>query len=227
MYRVYGEKCCGQKSPFGLTEKVPVFSWRLESDGYGVYQEAFELTVWDQDGKIMWKSGLQKGKNVHNIPYAGEALSSLTYYLWQVRSFGNSKEKASGDILRFTTGIMDTSEWKASWIEADYERRPCDDDTESWKLFAGKMPYLEKPEEKLNPCLYFRREVHLNKRVVRAMASATAHVIPDMMSGRYVSAGLSSCGWADACVIVPYGMYQVYADQKILKDNYAFGAVSL
>lgn len=177
MYRVYGEKCCGQKSPFGLTEKVPVFSWRLESDGYGVYQEAFELTVWDQDGRVMWKSGLQKGNNVHNIPYAGEALSSLTDYLWQVRSFGNSKEKASGDICRFTTGIMDPSEWKASWIEADYERRPCEDDTESWKLFAGKMPYLEKPEEKLNPCLYFRREVRLHKRVVRAMASATAHGI--------------------------------------------------
>ena len=95
MYRVYGEKCCGQKSPFGLTEKVPVFSWRLESDGYGVYQEAFELTVWDQDGKIMWKSGLQKGKNVHNIPYAGEALSSLTYYLWQeIPSINSSRMKS-------------------------------------------------------------------------------------------------------------------------------------
>lgn len=33
----------------------------------------------------------------------------------------------------------------------------------------------------------------------------------------------SSCAWGDACVIVPYTMYRLYGDRRILEDNYAFG----
>ena len=32
-----------------------------------------------------------------------------------------------------------------------------------------------------------------------------------------------SCAWGDASVIVPYTMYQLYGDRRILEDNYEFG----
>ncbi len=42
------------------------------------------------------------------------------------------------------------------------------------------------------------------------------HVIPDMLNGWG-----GATGWADAAVIVPWTVYQVYADKRILKDQYA------
>ena len=32
-----------------------------------------------------------------------------------------------------------------------------------------------------------------------------------------------SCAWGDASVIVPYTMYKLYGDRRILEENYEFG----
>ncbi len=44
-------------------------------------------------------------------------------------------------------------------------------------------------------------------------------VIPDVVSRKSVKAG-SSAGWADAGVIVPWTMYEVYGDQRLLERQY-------
>lgn len=51
------------------------------------------------------------------------------------------------------------------------------------------------------------------------------HVIPDIASNQYVNGGgesshISSAGWADACVLVPYALYRAYGNEEILKKNY-------
>lgn len=50
------------------------------------------------------------------------------------------------------------------------------------------------------------------------------NVIPDMDSMKYMSNSqddhISSTGWADACIIVPYSLYRKYGDISCLKDNY-------
>lgn len=51
------------------------------------------------------------------------------------------------------------------------------------------------------------------------------HVVPDIDSNRYVNSGgdsahVSSAGWADACVLVPYALYQAYGKEEVLKENY-------
>lgn len=51
------------------------------------------------------------------------------------------------------------------------------------------------------------------------------HVIPDIGSNRYVNgtgtdSHVSSAGWADACVLVPYALYQAYGDIQALQKNY-------
>jgi alpha-L-rhamnosidase len=42
------------------------------------------------------------------------------------------------------------------------------------------------------------------------------HVIPDVLKG----AG-GSTAWADACIIVPWSVYRVYGDKRILKEQYS------
>lgn len=50
------------------------------------------------------------------------------------------------------------------------------------------------------------------------------HVIPDIASNQYVNGNadshISSAGWGDACVLVPYALYQAYENVEILKKNY-------
>lgn len=50
------------------------------------------------------------------------------------------------------------------------------------------------------------------------------HVIPHIDSNKYIDNSdgkhISSSGWADACVIVPYRLYKAYGDISLLKDNY-------
>lgn len=50
------------------------------------------------------------------------------------------------------------------------------------------------------------------------------NVIPTIDSNKYIdrqkSARVSSAGWGDACIIVPYRLYQAYGDVRILEENY-------
>ena len=50
------------------------------------------------------------------------------------------------------------------------------------------------------------------------------HIIPyipshDIMKPAWID-GVSAAGWSDACVIVPWRLYEFYGDKQILKDNY-------
>lgn len=51
------------------------------------------------------------------------------------------------------------------------------------------------------------------------------HVVPDIDSNKYVNGNngdphISSAGWGDACVLVPYALYQAYGNTAVLKENY-------
>lgn len=179
MYQIFGEKCCGQRRPACLTEN-PTFSWKLKSDGKNITQQQYKITVSCLSGKTVWTSGWVKSKQTHNIPYEGEELKSGADYMWSVESRGSSGERAVGGMALFSMGLLCGQEWKAKWIEPDMQRRPCQDDPDGTKIFKGEMPYLEKPEEILNPSVYFRKEICISKKVKRAKLYATAHGIYEM-----------------------------------------------
>lgn len=50
------------------------------------------------------------------------------------------------------------------------------------------------------------------------------NVVPTMDSNKYIDGEgkkhICSAGWGDACVIVPYQLYQAYGDSSVLKDNF-------
>lgn len=178
MYKIYDLKCCGIRRPKGLTIQ-PCFSWRL-AGGQGDIQKNYHIQVYEEHGGLLWDSGRREGEQVHGIPYEGPALESGKTYTWQAVSISGRGEYAVSEKQSFSTGLLDNSLWKAKWIEADYGRRPSEDVLESWKIFTGQMPYLVKPEEKLNPCLYFRREFSVSSKVKKATAYATAHGIYEL-----------------------------------------------
>ena len=54
----------------------------------------------------------------------------------------------------------------------------------------------------------------------QAENGAVPHVIPDVLKNSPFGAPAQAAGWGDAGMIIPYNMYVVYGDRKILEDQY-------
>jgi len=215
MYRIYGEKCNGQRQPSALAEQ-PEFSWRLFSEEKTITQQSYEITVFDRDLRARWRSGRVFSSRRHNIPYEGSALESASDYFWTVRSYASDGEMAESPFLRFSTGILDPSLWKACWIEADIPPCPEDDCLEGWKIMSGQVPERERPEETMNPAQYFRRELHISKPVRCAKLFASAYGIYRL----YLNKDTYGLPLAPGYTVYPdYLEYQCYDVTESLREG--------
>ncbi|MBU9747143.1 glycoside hydrolase family 78 protein [Lachnospiraceae bacterium ASD3451] len=62
-------------------------------------------------------------------------------------------------------------------------------------------------------------------RIEQHVDGQIPQVVPDIDSNKYVGGNtgdphISSAGWGDACVLVPYAIYRAYGNTDILKENY-------
>lgn len=113
----------GLKTPMGI-ESNPAFSWKIRSAERGLRQRAYEITVTDAAGKVMWKSGKVKSSKQTGIAYEGEKLSSRTKYTWTVVSYDQDGKRSDAGSSTFETGILTQDEWGcAKWIM--HEKPSC------------------------------------------------------------------------------------------------------
>ncbi|MFR2190122.1 MAG: alpha-L-rhamnosidase N-terminal domain-containing protein, partial [Blautia sp.] len=109
------------RSPLGLDEKAPRFSWQLSSDKKDTLQTAVEIRV--REGKSeeeVWDSGQLSTGVSTGIAYAGKELKPCTSYVVQVEVTDNYGRKAVAETV-FETGFLkkDKSVWEgADWIGA-------------------------------------------------------------------------------------------------------------
>lgn len=54
--------------------------------------------------------------------------------------------------------------------------------------------------------------------------NSTTGAIYDIAPKQGHSVGEGNSGWGDACVILPWTLYEAYADKTVLEDNYAMMA---
>lgn len=101
--------------PAGITGN-PTFSWIGSSDRSSDCQSAYEIKVYDIDGRTVWSTGKVLSDNSVAVKYAGAALKPASRYCWQVRIW-DSKGKPSRWSAKqtFLTGLEQDG-WKAKWI---------------------------------------------------------------------------------------------------------------
>lgn len=107
-----------QKSPLGLDEEHPRFSWQMKSFVRNAKQTAYRIIVRQESGQTVWDSKKQNTNISLGIPYAGEALQAKTAYRWTLEVWDSSKKKSTSS-SRFETGLMNPGidAWKgAEWI---------------------------------------------------------------------------------------------------------------
>ena len=179
--------CENQMNPIGLDIQQPRFSWQLVSDQRNVSQTAYEIIV--SSGKsTAWKSGkVMSGQSVH-VPYSGTALQSGKKYTWEVRVWDNNGKPAPwSEPAFFQTALLNSSDWKAKWIEAGFG------------------------EDSINrPAQYFRKQFSANKKISSATAYITAHGMYEaQINGKRVGDYYLTPGWTNYRKRLQYQVYDV------------------
>ena len=96
----------GLVNPLGIESETPLFGWRMESDLTGAKQTAYQITVTDPAGKIVWDSGKVEDAASQNIAYAGEALQPKTRYQWKVAVTDGENTELTAQEAFFETSLM-------------------------------------------------------------------------------------------------------------------------
>ena len=157
---VPGELRCEYLESPAIDIQRPRLSWIDEvSDETlkNVSQSAYRIVVASSGKKArkgdadIWDSGKVGSAESHLVEYGGPEMVSGRDYYWTVTVWdGNGRESRRSPVAKWTTGIMDPSQWKAAWIGAPWEK--------------------ELPGEEFTPAPVFRKTFGLDRRPVSAKA---------------------------------------------------------
>lgn len=107
------------EAPLGIQNQAPRFSWRVCGKYENTFQQAYQVLVREDGGRIVWDSGrVASGKNSAVI-YAGARLKSFGRYTWTVHVW---LKDAAGEVCqmegssRFEMGILEQETWQGQWI---------------------------------------------------------------------------------------------------------------
>ena len=117
------------KNPIGIDIVHPRFFWNCQG---GSRQSAYEIQAKNEKGEIIWDTGKVESGRMTHIPYEGPALKSRMRITWQVMLWNeNGVQGKWSEPAAFEMGLLEPSDWKASWITGDYapkkkQRYPID-----------------------------------------------------------------------------------------------------
>ena len=104
-----------KKSPVGLDDVQPRFSWKLRTEKQDTHQITYRLQV--RCEAVCWDTGWVESDQSILIPYAGPALAPRTEYRWEVTVWTDQGEEATA-ASGFETGLLSGSAFqgRAKWI---------------------------------------------------------------------------------------------------------------
>jgi len=167
------------KTPLGIDDPAPRFSWQLLDPARGARQTAFEIQVASraellrQNKADLWESGRIASDRSLNVNYAGAQLVPSTRYYWQVTVWNAAgKPYPKSRINWWETGLLKPEAWRAQWI--GYET------AEESAVRHAPAEWIVNPEaqalgaEKGTEQHYaYRQAVAISKPVLRAALYAT------------------------------------------------------
>ena len=190
-----------KSNPIGIDVKAPGFSWQLISGKRNVMQTAYEIRVGDnlrdllKNKNIIWNSGKVLSDSSVHVSYKGNELQTNKKYYWQVRTWDNTgKSSIWSAPASWQMGLLNTSDWKAKWIEPGY---------------------IE--DSIMRPSPLFRKNFSVNKKVISATAYITSHGLYEAtINGQRIGDAYLTPGWTSYKNRLQYQAYDV---TDLIKDG--------
>jgi len=111
------------KTPLGIDDPAPKFSWQLRDPARGAKQTAYEVLVASSENALrggkadVWDSGRIESAQSLNVRFAGAELAPGTRYHWQVKVWdaaGNAYPASAASW--WETALLKPENWHARWI---------------------------------------------------------------------------------------------------------------
>ena len=111
------------KTPLGIDDPAPRFSWQLHDSAQGAKQTAYEVLVATQAGLLrqgkadVWDSGRIESDASLNVRFGGAAVQASTRYFWLVKVWDAAgKPYAESETSWWETGLLKQEAWRGQWI---------------------------------------------------------------------------------------------------------------
>ncbi len=197
--------CEHKTDPMGVDIMEPRFSWKINGTGRNIMQTAYSIRVATAKNftakNIIWQSGkINSGESVLQS-YAGTTLQSGERYYWQVKVWdANKNESAWSNTAFWEIGLLQSTDWKASWIEPEQDT-------------ARHMPGL-----------LVRKDFLLKKKIASAIVYVTSHGFYELyFNGKKVGDEVFTPGWTAYQKRLQYQVYNV--SSMLQQGNNAVGAM--
>lgn len=198
-----------KNNPIGIGVLEPRLSWEIQSDVDFTIQTAYRIKVANSiddissESNLLWDSGKVESDQSIHINYSGDKLRSSQRVYWQVEVWDNhDNHTTSAEEAYFELGLMNTSDWKATWITPDF-----DEDT-----------------SKSTPCPYLLRQFTLEKEIKSARVYVSALGLYELsLNGEKVGNEVFTPGWTSYQKRIQYQVFDV--TQQINKGDNAIGAI--
>lgn len=149
-------QCEYEVNPLGIDVMKPLLHWQLHSDYAGKSQRAYRILVansresLNDGGELCWDSGkIYSGDS--QAYYEGRQLSSYERVWWKIMVWDENDQPSKwSNAAEWSMGLMDNTDWKASWIGNRIDTFP--DSTLT------------------TPAPYFRKKITIKKEIKRAIA---------------------------------------------------------
>src|SRR6266852_6141586 len=106
------------KTPLGIDDPAPRFSWQLRDSARGALQTAYELMVASTTAALMqgkadvWTSGHIDSSQSMNVAYKGPAEVPGKRYYWRVKVWdATGKPYPESEISWWETGLLKDDSW--------------------------------------------------------------------------------------------------------------------
>ena len=194
-------RCEYRISPLSIDVELPRLNWRIESNGRGQRQTAYQILVassvdrLNADNGDLWNSGKVSTDQTIHIIYDGRALYSRMECYWKVRVWdGSGRVSAYSSPALWRMGLLSRSDWKAQWIGL---KSTSTDDCKAQGIQGRPAPL-------------FRKEFTLRKKMKRTMLYATARGVYTMrLNGSRIGTNLLAPEWTDYNKRIQYQTYDV------------------
>ncbi|MGI4803279.1 MAG: family 78 glycoside hydrolase catalytic domain [Janthinobacterium lividum] len=122
-------KCEYLVNPLGVDVPKPRFTWQMTSEKQAAKQTAYRILVGTDSAQIyagknsIWDSGWINAA-VNLAEYNGPQLQPFSQYFWQVLVKDEAgKPTTNAIIASFETGMMQSKNWRGSWISDSNDQR--------------------------------------------------------------------------------------------------------